>query len=420
MKRMLLVAAVAALGLVGVARAATEAEKRAAIDAGLVYLAQTQTPAGYWNYGGWPDDTAATGAAVLAFEEQGFLPGQDVVIGSQHFGDVVGKGLNFLMTQAQPVQIFGQPAGNPDSDGNGLGVKFVPGGQNGRDTYVTGLVLPAIAASGVPDQAVTVGPLAGWTFRQVVRNTVDYFAFGQNDGGTARGGWRYYANSGDSDNSTSQWPVIGMSFAGRMGVGIPQFVKDELKYWIRYIQYHNPSSWYDGASGYDWPGNLPNEAKTGGMLVEMRLADYLTADPDLQAALGFINRAWQQGANGWDGNFGHPYAMWGIYKGLQSNIGVNSTGVITNLHPQTGNLDLGDTWNWYEDYCEYLYRTQSGDGHWDGYWYWTGPLATAWNINILRATEVFVPLPAAVWAGLVLLGGMGGKRMVGRLIGRRS
>jgi len=54
--------------------------------------------------------------------------------------------------------------------------QFVPGGPINRDTYVTGLVLPAIAklpAAGV----VASGPLAGRTYGSVVQDVVDYFAW---------------------------------------------------------------------------------------------------------------------------------------------------------------------------------------------------------------------------------------------------
>lgn len=55
------------------ALAATEAEKQAAIDNGLEWLAQSQQGNGRWEYGDTGSDTAATGAAVLAFVEQSTL-----------------------------------------------------------------------------------------------------------------------------------------------------------------------------------------------------------------------------------------------------------------------------------------------------------------------------------------------------------
>jgi hypothetical protein len=68
-------------------------------------------------------------------------------------------------------------------------------------------------------------------------------------------------------------------------------------------------------------------------------------------------------------------------------------------------LDAGDTWNWYEDYSEYLVASQNmGDGSWPGFFYCPQDLATAWNINILNATQVGPPNPAPEPGTVVLFG----------------
>jgi len=160
--------------------AATEAEKRAAIDAGLAYLATQQNASGSFNGSNGSEIDyliAQTGSALTAFLEEKPNWGANAAA----YQAVVDKGLNYLFSQASVVNITPQTWGNPDGDGNNVGVKFYPGGTSSRDTYVTGLVLPAIASSGTPDKVVTVGPLAGWTYKKVVQNTIDYFAFGQSD-----------------------------------------------------------------------------------------------------------------------------------------------------------------------------------------------------------------------------------------------
>lgn len=412
--------AMVVLVMAGAVHAATEAEKRAAIDAGLAYLASTQTTsglyAGSWPAGGTDYMLSATGSALLAFLEEKPNWGANAATYQQ----VVDRGLNYLLSNATVVPISAQPAGNPDGDLNGIGVKFYPGGANTRDTYVTGLVLPAIASSGTPNALVTVGPLATrtdgsgaggrWTYRDVVQNVVDYYAFGQSEGASPgpRGGWRYYANYGSSDQSTTQWPVISMMYAQNMGVTTPAWVKSELTYWTNTIQQASGAAMY-------MPGVVYGEMnETGALLLEQDFLGWPTSDAKVTAALDFIERNWQWilGNNtNYDGNFGHPYAMWAVYKGLEVTIGLDDTTTITsNLHADPGDIDNPNHgWNWWEDYCEYLVNSQvktgTSAGSWAGYSSWNSWLATPWYINILAATEIpdggEVPVPGAVLLGSI-------------------
>lgn len=384
-----------------VVQAATEQEKRDAIEAGLAYLAGRTNASGSIGVGGTDYQLAQTGSALLAFLEE--KPNWETGGNAAAYQAVVDNGINYILSNASVVNIGPQSYGNPDGDGNGVGVKLYPFGTNSRDTYVTGIALPAIASTGTPDKLVNVGPLAGrtdgsgaggaWTYKDVVQNTMDYFAYGQNESGSARGGWRYYANYGSSDQSTTQWPVIADLFASKMGVSAPAFVKTELDVWTNYIQ-----NSVTGAAGYDSPFRPYGEMNETGALLVMQ--DYLgwdKSDPRVQAALGYINANWQQPANStWDGNFNHPYAMWAIYKGLELTIGLDDETTITNLHADPGDVDNPNHgYNWWEDYCEFLVNSQSADGSWAGYSSWGADLATGWYINILAATEIGPPDPPA-------------------------
>jgi hypothetical protein len=139
----------------------------------------------------------------------------------------------------------------------------------------------------------------------------------------------------------------------------------------------------------------------------------------LANAVSWLNNDWFSGPSGtWFGNEGHPYAMWAAYKGLETVYGTTGVGPISNLHAQTTGLDLGATWNWWEDYCQFLVTTQLAGGSWNGYSYWNGALEAAWYINILNATKTGdggqVPEPATILllgSGLLGLAGYARKRM---------
>lgn len=385
------------------ANAATEAEKQLAIDRGLAHLAATQQGGGYWAYGGY--EPAATAAALLAFQEHGYLAGGGT------YGSNVTNGLNYLFSTA--------------TVGSG-GVYWA-----GEDSYQTGLALTAIATTGTPGATIVGGPLNGMTHLQVAQAVVDYFVAGQipvdhvsggvnvSAEGWVSGGWGYGAYGTGAatrpDNSTSQWPVVGMLFAkDRLGIAIPAGVTAKLANWVSYIQDAN------GASGYDAPGSIDDESKTGGLLVEMKMLGLAPGNADVNAAIAYLNANWQNGPSGtWFGNFGHPYAMWSIYKGLETQVGLDVTSAqyITNLHTNPGDLDNPNHgWNWWEDYCEWLVNNQtvydSGNkGYWGGYSYWGDPLSTAWDVNILLATKVqqnVVPEPLTMIGVLAGIGGLVG------------
>lgn len=416
MKRKIIVLMIV-MAVAGTVNAATEAEKRAAIDAGLAYLETQQLASGAIGTSSQGVDylQSQTGSGVLAFLEEKPNWGANAVA----YQAVVDKGIDYILGNASVVNISPQTYGNPDGDGNGIGVKLYPGTANSRDTYVTGIALPAIAASGTPTKLVTTGVLAGrsdgsgpggaWTYRDVVQNVIDYDAFGQHENNaTYRGGWRYYANYNSADQSTTQWPVIAGAYASLMGVSYPSFVKSELAIWTNNIQRS------DGAGQYTpgWAYGEMNE--TGALLIEQDFLGWATGDARVQAALNYIEQNWQTWAtpSSWDGNLGHPYAMWAIYKGLQLTVGLDDTTyIVDQLRNQAAlrggagaPLDAGDSWTWWEDYCEWLVSNQGGAGAWAGYSNWGSYLATPWYINILAATEipdVNIPVPGAFLLGCI-------------------
>ncbi len=281
--------------------------------------------------------------------------------------------------------------------GFGVGSSGVQWAAGGEDTYITGLVIPALSrlvtnpygGSPIysPSTVISGGSAAvnGLTYTQVIQKAVDSFTYYQSGPATGNryGGWRYFAGNNDSDMSTTQWPVISYLFAGQVpGVTPPPAITNTaLQSWLAAVQ--NPVT---GGVDYQPGAGIINATHAGGFL----LSNYFAGGGgDAAKALAWLNSNWIVGPGGdWYGNEGQPYAMWAVYKALETLYGTTGAGPITNLHPQGSNLlDSGATWNWWEDYCQYLVDSQNTNGSWNGYDYWTGALAEGWYINILNATQ---------------------------------
>lgn len=352
------------------AQAATPAEIQQAIDDGLAYLAATQAGDGSWDNWGWAE-VGATGTAVLAMELH------DPVT----YATNIQAGLDYLFDNAYIQAI--NPA-DPGAPADGDGVYF------GWDwMYETGIAMMAIAGSETPWAIVNVpgSDVDGWRYDEVMQECVDYLAWAQNEATgwdpNCRGGWRYEPNYDDSDNSVSQWPVLGMIVAEGFGCTVPGFVRSELDLWIDYIQ--NDTT---GGSGYAGPDEWVNVAKTGALLIEMYFYSDDTTVPRVQSARDYIDSNWSSDGEHLVLPYGNSgttsfYAMYSVFKGLKLH-------EIDNL-PSVDGTYAGD---WYALYTDYLALNpgQNADGSW-GTGQWSDyPLATAWALLILAAEAIPPPV----------------------------
>jgi hypothetical protein len=205
--------------------------------------------------------------------------------------------------------------------------------------------------------------------------------------------------------STTQWAIISMIYNQTLGATTPDAVKTSLANWLTFTQAPN------GAGCYQGPGSgLCNHSDTGGLLLGLEFLGKPVSDPAIQAAINFIKSNWTDTANNiWYGNFGQPYAMWSVYKGLETSIGVADTSFGSLLPGNCGN-DRGTDCNWWQDYNQSLVASQNIDGSWTGYESWVGPLATAFDVSILGGIVIpsqNVPEPGTLSLmalALVLLG----------------
>jgi beta propeller repeat protein len=114
------------------------------------------------------------------------------------------------------------------------------------------------------------------------------------------GGWRYEPNDKDSDNSVTQWPIMGMVPAEtKWGITLADFVRPRLLDWLNYSQC--TEDWAFGGFGYTRPCEWVNIAKTAGTGVTGLLFCGVPGDNTrIQNAIDFIDRMWNlEGGEHW-------------------------------------------------------------------------------------------------------------------------
>ncbi len=306
----------------------------------------------------------------------------------------VDKAIGYLLANATKNTVSTRDDGVNICPGGGFCTGVYWDGE-GEPIYTTGHVAPPIAyyGSSNPNAVATLtGPLHGMTWAQIAQGITNEFSASQNStqDGIVDGGWRYYFGERDADMSTTQWAIIALLYDQALSAVTPTTVKEHLKVWLAAVQV----SGQGGAGCYQPDPSICEQSDTGGMLLGLKLVGYDVSNSQVQLALGFLDTRWTELANRtYYGNFGHPYAMFSVYKGLETFIGLRDTTYITNL--LTGDCGTGrghppgsGPCNWWEDYNEWLVLDQNHDGSWTGYGYWYGPLATAYDIIILGATLV--------------------------------
>ena len=383
--------------------AATEAEINLAINLGMSWLATQQNVDGSW---GIEAQVAKTGFAVLKFETHAVSMGEDPLDPTYEYYDQVMSGLDYIFANASIISISPQPGGDPDMDGDGIGVYF---GALGLRTYETSIAMMAIAASTYPEMVVDVpgSSVDGWTYEEVLQDAVDYLAFGQTDVGSGRGGWSYEEidnGEGWSDNSNTGYAVLGLAYAEAtppygFALTIPAFVKSELgeaNIWIDYIQ-NDPGPLDDGVeidpdggSGYIAPDEWVNILKTGSLLFEMAFVGDTAITPRVVDSVDYIERHWNDADEdpGWRGFPGGNASYQAMYTTMK---GFETLGIDTIIVDST-EVD------WFDEMSTVLVAQQNLDGSWPSCFWDDGEqiLATEWALLTLQKA-----VPPPVTRGLV-------------------
>ena len=366
-----------------------DVEINKAIDDGLWWLYKQKEATGSyyrWNNVRYGNHYAnSTASAVQAFEINGHLetgdPDEDPYV------EIVRGGLDYLLTTLRTYNLSLQDGEDPDSNGNGIGLAV----NSNRAIYETGAVMDAFVASGTPDAIARAGGanVVGRRYQDIVQDMVDAYAWGQDDAGADRGGWRYNWNS-DADNSASQWAAIGMIAAERyFGCTVPQWVKDRNDSWL--------NNSYNAAGYFGYTGRSANRwgyATGPSGMVQMSFGDKEVTDPRWEACDQYLANNWDHfvGWNSSTQSFTRPDCRYYAYYPFAKAMRLALPQEVTHL---SNGLD------WYGDETRGLARvlvdTQRSEGSWpyDGWPYVGERTAAAWNVIILTRT-LFEKPPVAV------------------------
>jgi PKD repeat protein len=389
--------------------AVTDTDIEQAIINGVAYLAGAQNADGSWGY---YDKSAHTGLVLIKLQDRAYELGYSSPFDPSYpYSTNVINGWIFLFNNAYKRPINMQPAGNPDTNGNGYGIEWGP---SSHEIYESGICLMALAASGTPSRPNEAGidfDIDGTadTYKEVAQDVIDFLSWAQVESGSYRGGWRYTANDASSDNSISGYAVLGLAAAeaitARPGATpfacvVPNWVKTELNLWINYIQCKTAGPDY-GGSGYAAPWSWVNLLKTGNLIFEMTFVGDLPTTPRFVDALSYIDLHWKDPCGtgtttpGWGYNAypAHYQAMYCLMKGLiYSGI---------NFVDTDGDGFQDDSWynqepsaSPAEDFASVLVAQQNADGSWPpAHWASSNPiLNTAWALLTL---EAIAPTPPA-------------------------
>jgi hypothetical protein len=233
----------------------------AATDKALAYLASKQRPDG-----GWADNNAVNGLALLAFLGRGHVPGRGP------YKDVLEKGKKFVLSKQQPTGFLGFGS-----------------------MYEHGLATLALAEMyGMdPDPELEAK----------LRLAVDLIIKCQ----SPAGGWRYSPAPVDQDLSVTVMQIVALRAANNAEVPVPEAT---IKKAIAYVQSCAAPA-PGGGYGYGGPGSGPQTSAAGALSLQLLGKQ---DDPSVGRALEYVASipiAWN--------NSGPNYFYYFHYYAIQAN-----------------------------------------------------------------------------------------------------
>ena len=172
---------------------------RKSVESGLKYLASTQTEDGSFGSTRYGKNVGISSLACLAFMADGHVPGRG------KYGDVVEKGLKFVLDSASETGLISADVSHGPMYGHGFATLFL-------------------------------GEIYGMTGDKRVRETlvkaVRLIVNSQND----EGGWRYRPEPADADVSVTICQVMALRSAREAGLSVPKETIDRAVKYVRQCQ----------------------------------------------------------------------------------------------------------------------------------------------------------------------------------------
>lgn len=377
-------------------KATEDDEIELAIEAGLEWLAGQQRPDGDWGYSSSPSfylDIATTALVLLKFEERakelGLNPFETDESAEDYYeyASNIIAGFEYIFSYAQY-----------DSINSHIWLQ-------GYETYSTGTVMMAVAASNNPGWTITIGTDT-LTFEEALQYMMNWMEETQEEGAKEEGGWDYSFDPGDgqnwADQSNTGYATLGIGFAAApaphgFGLTIPESVLTKLDTYINNVQDPVDGDNYDGGSWYEpnYQYKWVNILKTGNLLYEMALVGDEITDTRVENAINYIADHWndvgqqpefQQTSLGWKDSY---QAMFTMMKGFEA-FGIETITV--------GGMDI----DWFEEVSAVILANQHEDGFFN--YINTGitegeesqVLRTAWALLTLERIVPTITIPVNV------------------------
>ncbi|HUE69561.1 MAG TPA: DUF4159 domain-containing protein [Pirellulaceae bacterium] len=300
-------------------------EVREAIKNGTNYLLKNQRPDGSW--GEYPlQPTGKTALVALALLNSGVPPTDPDL----------KQALDWLEKQAAP-----------------------------RATYAASLQIMALAMANPVQYRPRITSLAMWLEERQFKD------------GEERGGWTYYDRPGPVDNSNSQFAVLALHEAERVGVKIKeQTWKLALDYWIDERRQHPDGSWSYGLDNPAVSGSMTcagiasviiardrlraGDASVRGTSIQCCGLPADSGEDSVQRGLAWMAKKFTVSQNPNTAGIGgisrsYPWLLYYLY-------GVERVGRMS------GQRFIG-THDWYREGCRFLIDQRDLNGSWQG----TGP-----------------------------------------------